>query len=126
MTGNIIGLAIVDEDDLPEGDGPPSYSTPGRILVHYMGPGASIHSRYECEVLDHDSDSSVFWICEGTGIDYWLDEHAEFTEPGHYVIEGITGEYIKGEWGHTEDEEEWSFTSMRPATEEEIRTGALS
>jgi hypothetical protein len=114
------------DEELPEGEDQPSYDTPGRILVHYHGPSGVSVRRYECEVLDHDADSSVYWISVGVDFDYWLDEHAEFTEPGHYVIEGITGEYIKGEWGYTDDDEEWSFTSMRSATDAEISSGTLS
>jgi hypothetical protein len=103
----------------------PSYSTPGRILVLYHGPAAMRYGKHECEVLDHDYDTSVFYIGEGMGMEYWLDEHIEFPAPGHYVIEGIKGEYIKGDWGFTEDDEEWEFASIRPATADEIASGEL-
>lgn len=115
---------IIIEDDLPEGGEPPSYDDPGRILVHFWGTTKDPFRKYECEVLDYDSNSSVFYISEGTGIDYWLDNHAEFTEPGHYVIEGITGQYIRGDWGE-DDNETWEFTAMRPATDAESSSGAL-
>lgn len=118
---------IVIEDDLPEGCEPPTYDTPGRILVHFWGVVDDRFRKYECEVLDYDADSSVCWINEGVGFDYWLDNHAEFTEPGHYVIEGITGQYIRGDWAWGEDDDEtWEFASMRPATDVEISSGALS
>jgi hypothetical protein len=114
------------ENDLPEGGEPPSYDTPGRILVHFMGKNDSPFYQYDCEVLDHDSDTSAYWISEGVGFDYWLDIHMEFTEPGHYVVEGITGQYIKCDWAWgDEDEETWEFTSMRPATDAEISSGML-
>ena len=121
--------AVYDElllvSELPEGGEPPSYDDPGRILVHYMGPTGSKWFQYEIEVLDHDSNSSVFFIQEGVGFDYWLDSHAEFTEPGYYVFEGITGQYIRGDYGE-DDDETWEFTSMRPATADEISSGSLS
>lgn len=127
MTDQLSHPPIVEiADDLPEGNEPPAYNVPGRILVHYIGPSAISVYRYECEVLDYDSDTSVFWIREGTDFSFWLDTYAEFTEPGHYVFEGITGEYIRGEWGYSEDDEEWDFASMRPATAEEIASGALN
>lgn len=95
----------------------PSYSSPGRILVdvfNILGPGH--YNKIECTIFDYDSDSSVFWINEGMGIDYWLDQYCEFTEPGVYVIEGITGEYVKGDGWMTDDDEEWEYVSIRRAT----------
>lgn len=122
-----VEIEIDDDDYLPEGGEPPSYGDPGRILVHLIGPGPSMHQRYETEVMDYDPNTSVFYINAGVGFDYWIDQHIEFPslDEGYYVIEGITGEYINGEWGFTDDDEEWSFTSMRPATDDEISTGAL-
>jgi hypothetical protein len=115
------------ESGLPEGSEPPSYDDPGRILVRYWGELGGPYQKYECEVFDYDSNSSVFYIQEGIGFDYWLDQHAEFTEPGHYVIEGITGHYSRGDYYEGWDANEtWEFTSMRPATAEEISSGALS
>ncbi len=117
---------VVIEEDTPEGGEPPSYDTPGRILVHFLGTTGDQFSKYECEVLDYDVESSVFYINEGVGFDYWLDNHAEFTEPGYYVIEGITGQYIKGDWSWREDDDEtWEVSAMRRATDAEVISGAL-
>lgn len=103
----------------------PKYSDPGRILVEiYAVPGD--YYRYDIEVLDYDFDSSVFWIVEGTGFDWWFDENIDLDLPGFYVIEGITGRYFKGTWGFDDDDEEWEFKLCRRATDEEIRTQSLS
>jgi hypothetical protein len=105
----------------------PAYGTPGRILVRIHDIIASGTYRYEAEVLDYDADSGVFWINEGVGFDYWLDTHVEeITEPGIYVIEGVKGAYIRGTWGLDDDDEEWEFERIRPATAEEIETETLA
>ncbi|MER9496303.1 hypothetical protein NKI86_31565, partial [Mesorhizobium sp. M0320] len=59
--------------------------------------------------LDYDGDTSVFWINEGTGFDYWLDGHFDLPGPGRYLISDVTGHYHRGDWGFTEDEEEWEI-----------------
>lgn len=100
------------EDDLPK------YSDPDRILVLVSGTLVD-----EMEVIWHDSSASTFWIKENTGCDYWMREAfrpRDFGAPGYWVIEGITGEYIKGEWGFTDDEEEFEYKSIRPATFEDL------
>lgn len=105
----------------------PSYSTPGRILVEIYSVSCWLRPlyRYEIEVLDYDGDSSVFWINEGVGFDWWFEDEVDLELPGVYVIEGIVGYYHRGAWGFDDDEEEWAFTMCRRATDEEIRTRCL-
>lgn len=117
-------LQIAVEEGADDDCQPPSYKTPGRILVRYLGPNGGRVYRHELEVLDYDADSSVFWISEGVGFDHWLDD-CDFPEPGVYVVEGITGEYIRGDGWHTDDYEEWDFKGIRPATEAEQGSEAL-
>jgi hypothetical protein len=83
----------------------PRYETPGSILVEVFGEGED----REFEVQDWDENTSVFWISEGAGFDWWLEQHVEFPAPGLYLIENIRGEYIRGEWGYSEDEENWYY-----------------
>ncbi len=119
-----------DPDESREWD-PPSYKTPGRILVRSHGPAEPYEDgrpsvyRFSTEVLDHDSNSSVFWINEGVGFDFWLDSVDELEKPGVYVIEGITGDYIRGDGWTFDDDEEWDWQSVRPATQTEIDGEAL-
>lgn len=112
---------VADPD--PEGDWePPSYSTPGWMLVEVCRVAREPRPlyRYEVEVLAYDCDSSVFWINEGVGFDWWIDENVDLELPGFYVIEGITGTYYRGTWGVDDDDEEWEFELCRRATDEEV------
>jgi hypothetical protein len=105
---------------------PPPYGKPGWLLVE-VGERLPKDNGYkhEYEVHDFDPDSGVFWIREGVGFDYWLNDMCDFPAPGFYVIEGIRGSYIKGDWGFTDDDEEWEFKLIRPATPREIETKTL-
>jgi len=116
---------LEDEDDEIEYQ-PPAHSTPGRILVRVLGRVDTTY-RYETEVLDSDTDTGVFWISEGMGFDYWFDQYIDKfpADEGTFVIEGVKGEYVRGEWGVTDDDEEWEYASIREATPEEIRTECL-
>lgn len=110
---------------------PPSYKTPGRMLVYIpVIVPEGLRYRYDCyedaEVVSYDDDSCVFWINEGVGFDWWLEEHFDVELPGWYVLEGVVGHYIKGDWGFTDDDEEWEFALCRRATEEEIATQCLA
>lgn len=106
----------------------PSYGDPGRIFVHIItvsGNTDNWSNRYDVELIDYDGDSCVFWIQEGVGIDYWLDQCCDFEHPGFYVIEGIKGEYIRGDGWMTDDDEDWDFERIRKATPDEILYEAL-
>lgn len=106
---------------------PPSYNKPGRLLVK-LDASDSIVYRYDVEVVDYDDDSSVFWINEGVGFEFWFDQYVdlELVEPGWFVFEGIVGEYIRGDGWHTDDDEEWDWALCRRATESEIQFEYLS
>lgn len=118
IEGELIGVAGPDEEFEP-----PSYSEPGRMLLEVTGPDENYDREVEC----HDSDGSVCWIHEGVGVDWWLEQRdiPEIQAPGWYVIEGITGEYIRGDGWSTDDDEEWEYKGVRPATPEEIAGCAL-
>lgn len=107
-------LEIAEEDDFD----PPSYSKPGWIefeiltikpLNKYGRPVDGVY-RYEIELIDADLDSAVFWIQEGIGFNYFLDQYIELDQPGKYRIEGIYGDYFRGDWKYGEDDDvDWYF-----------------
>ena len=116
-------MATITSSGAPDEFDPPSRKTPGRILVR-VGPTGSTVYRHEYEVLDYDGDSSVHWIVDGVGFDYWLDQCA-FPGDGVYVIEDITVSVSRVDGWETDDEEDWNWAEPRPATPDEIASEAL-
>lgn len=92
----------------------PSYSTPGRILF-----GRWLDEENDdFEVLDHDGDTSVYWIGEELSLGYFIDDIMGLpSEPGHYIVHGITGQYSRGDGWETDDDVEWSWTSIEKLPE---------
>lgn len=119
-------ITAVETDPKEEECSYPSYKDPGRILVVSHGPAPPYPSgqpnvyRFSTEVLGHDG--CAFWIQEGEGFDYWLDQVDEMEVPGTYVIEGIIGHYMRGDGWTTDDDVDWEIGVVRPATPEEITT----
>ena len=114
------------EDDEPEPD-LPGYGDVGAILfeIHHIYREADPQQAYEIEVLDYSG--STMWIQEGMGIDYYLNECAciDLDEVGFYVMEGVTGRYIRGDGWEIDDDEEWDFEYIRRASKEEIEGQCL-
>jgi len=56
----------------------------------------------------------------GTGLDYTLQSILDVPkEEGVFVVEGITGVYYKGDGWTSDDDMEFDYKSVRPATAEE-------
>lgn len=117
---------ITSTDD--ENYEPPSIKKPGTILFEILSvdPNPGFHGdRYEIDVHDYDSDNSVFWITEGVGIEYWIEQHVDLELPGFYVLEGIAGSWIKGDGYTTDDDEAWTFDLCRRASASEMESNLL-
>lgn len=88
----------------------PKYSDAGFIIVNILGPSDTGVYNWEYEIEEYDSGSCVLYISEGTSFEWWLDEYCEFPGPGRYKIEGIKGQYHRGDWSYGEDDDEtWEF-----------------
>jgi hypothetical protein len=103
---------------------PPPGTAPGRILVRVLGQNDR-YPRWETEVLDYDNDTAVFWINEGVGFEYFFDARIDFPGEGVWVINDITVSWTRGDGWSTDDDEDWDWGEIRPATPEEIATAAL-
>lgn len=105
----------------------PSYSDVGRVFFELIDVcrSPSERDKYTIEVIDFDGHSSIYWLNEGQGIEYWLQGWLDLDEPGFYVVEGITGQYIRGDGWMTDDDEEWDLEFVRRADDEEIGRGSL-
>lgn len=91
---------------------PPSYNEKGSILVH-VGPVYLLQgmATREYEVIDHDG--CTFWIEEGEGFDYWLDQIDWPERGGYFYITNITGRYHRGDGYSTDDDVDWDYDPPR-------------
>lgn len=104
----------------------PSYSNKGWLLFEIIGPSATGVYTYEIDRYEIDTQNSSFWIQEGMGVEYFIEEYApKNLKAGWYVFDGIHGNIIKGDYYTIEDDEEWYFDNFREATEEEISSGCV-
>lgn len=105
---------------------PPPYGKAGWVLAEIVdnADGSSAFGCYVVEESAVDTEASTFWIVEGTGVEFWVNEFApDDLAPGWYVWEPVTGHYFRGDWGVTDDEEEWDVPARpRLATEQERLT----
>jgi hypothetical protein len=118
-------LKIISKDEPEEEYELPAYSDRGDILVEVISINEKVpefyHDHYETEVHYYDTESSLMWLNEGIGIDYWINtSDVSFPAPGWYVIEDVYGEYYRGTYGVDDDDEEWYHGEIRPARPEEI------
>lgn len=116
----------VREDDEREHK-PPSYGVPGRLLVEIEQVNRNPRSiyAYSAVLYDYDADTSVFWLCEGVGIEFFLDEQVDLEDEGWYVFEGVVGHYHRGDGWSTDDDEEWEYATCRRARPSEIQSACL-
>lgn len=114
---------LVDFTDLEatESDyNPPPYGVPGRILFEFDPEAADTE---QFEVLDYNDDTSVFWLNEGIGFNYFFENYTDYAsklEKGRYVMT-VCGEYIKGmTWRESpepyDDDEEWTVVKEAEKT----------
>jgi hypothetical protein len=112
-------------DKTPEDPSLPKGSTPGRVLFYLCPIVLPAHSwqRYDVDVLDYDNDKAPFWMQEGAGIDYWIEEYIDIELEGYYVIESATVTWSKDYWG--EVDEYWEIGIVRRATNAEVESESL-
>lgn len=104
-------------------DKPPTMRKQGRILFERNTLGDGIGTGIEWIVYDFDEDTSVFWINEEEGFDFWLERQTDIEHDGNYVIEGVYGTVHKDFEGETDVE--WNWRLCRRASDEEVETGNL-
>lgn len=118
--------------DCPQGEDEPElpkYSDPGRVLFRWYRDPEFAHQAdgFCCEVYDYDADSCLFWMYEGVGVNYILENCLDLEQEGWYVAEGITGALIRYTSDLDDVDEEWYFDGcIRYATDEEIDAKCLS
>lgn len=108
-----VTFTVIDSE--PDDYEPPRYGTRGRILFRMK---RYVQSEPEVEVLDYDGNSSIFWLEEGMGIEYYLKNEMNALDlpDGNYLVAGY-GVYIRGmDWRQSpepyDDDEEWYFNMV--------------
>ncbi len=101
----------------------PKYSDEGWLLVEVVSTGQTGPHEYKWSIEESAYDGCVFWIQEGIGFDYFINDvidNSEITHDGFWIIENIIGYFKRGDGYSTDDDEEWNIGKIRPATDEEI------
>lgn len=57
----------------------------------------------------------------GGFLDYTIEGMIDFPGAGWFVVEGVTGEYVRGDGYTSDDDMRFYYKSVRPATEDEIK-----
>lgn len=128
-------------EDAPEGEAESEaeekdvfdFSSPENVLIEVIADdgaaaGWSGHSIETCSILDEANSA----VC---GAAYYAEHYSGYLEqtikglidcpgPGWFVVEGVTGRYFHGDGYEIDDDMDFYFESVRPATAEEIGTQA--
>jgi hypothetical protein len=122
-------LVTLPEDDEPEGEEKFDFSSPEDVLIHVIAEPRTFNGwtkmRVDTATVISGKEgvigAALYERSYGGFLDYTMESITdEPEEEGWYVVEGVTATYTKGDWGFTEDEMDFDYTGVRPATEEEI------
>lgn len=89
---------------------PPRYGDTGWVIVKVAPTTGSYDFDYT--VIDDAPCTCTFWINEGEGWNYWLDQ-VGLPGLGVYLITGIVGRYLRGDGYTTDDDVRWDFDTPR-------------
>ena len=100
----------------------PAYSDPGSMLfeIEYIDRSPREGWEWKYSVNFISGAGCAYWITEGEGQDYWVNQNIELDEEGFYVVEDIVGTYHRGDGWTTDDAIDWDFGRVRRATPKEI------
>lgn len=113
-----IRLDIENTDPEPVYD----FSTEEQLVVH-VDPNEYTFGVDVISVVTPDGKIPGWASCEyetSNCLNYMLSAVATLPkESGYYIVEGVTGYYIRGDGWTTDDDAEMSIKLMRPITEQE-------
>jgi len=133
----MIDLTLVTElEDFSEPDPHEEkfdFSSPEHVLIEVVGPHEDDKPKDDWENWSIES-CTIIWQanpnvpgaaeydrCYGGFLDYTIQGLIDPPGEGWFVIENVTGHYSKGDGWTTDDDMEFYFTGVRPATEDEIK-----
>lgn len=112
---------------------PIDFSVREHVLIQVIGDTKSWrsatdpwknHSIEWCTVIwseNPEKDGAASYEISYNGLfDYTLEDMLECPGEGVFVVEGVTGYYTRGDGWMTDDDMEFYFETVRPATQQEI------
>lgn len=124
-------------DDIPDEADPHEekfdFSSPEDVLFEVVGPHEpdkpldnwdnwSIESTTVINMANPDVTGAASYDANyGVGLDYLIKSSTTPPGEGWFVMPGVTGVYHKGDGWMTDDDMDFNFGEIRPATEDEIK-----
>ena len=107
------------------------FNSPEDVLIYVLhNPGYNTgewkdYQIEECTVIGRANDevtgAASYEASYGGFLDYTIEGMIDCPKKeGYYVVEGVTGHYTKGDGWETDDDMDFYYENVRPATEEEI------
>lgn len=123
---------VTEEDDHEEVF---DFSSPEHVLIKVINLGEDRtgfhhgdwkrHQIESCTIIwrknENVSGAASYEASYGGFLDYTIEGMTDCPGEGWFVIENITGFYSHGDGWMTDDDMEFYFEKIRPATEEEIK-----
>jgi len=108
------------------------FSAPEDVLIEVVGPHDDNgptddwknFSMETCHVIrgkEGVTGAASYDASYGGFLDYTLQNMIDVPGVGWFVVEGITGEYHKGDGWMTDDDMTFEFKTVRPATDEDMK-----
>lgn len=106
------------------------FSSPEDVLIEVVGPHEADKpldnwqnwSIESCTVIaskEGVTGAAQYDQSYGAGLDYTIQSMIEPPGEGWFVVAGVTGRYFKGDGWTSDDDMDFYFETVRPATEEE-------
>lgn len=130
----MVDFLISEQDDDPEGEEVFDFTIPEDVLIEVVPfaciearegrwPGFSIES---CTVIRGKTGvtgAASYEQSYGGFLDYVIEDLIECPGEGFFVVEGVTGNYTKGDGWMSDDDMSFDYKLVRPATPEDIALG---
>jgi hypothetical protein len=106
-------LFAFEEEDVDPVDDTDEFhiKEPGTVTFFVYAKESSGKILFEVD----DYSGCAFWAKEGTGLDWWIEDIVDLSacKVGcHYTVEGMSVDFTQGEWGFTDDTEDWYYDTL--------------
>lgn len=125
---------VVEFEDLVESDAPEEvfdFTVPEDVLIEcILDDPAGPKDRWDnytmetCTVIrgkEGVTGAASYDHSYGAGLDYTIMSLIDPPGEGYFVVEGVTGQYHRGDGWTTDDDMTFDFKVVRPATKEDMK-----